>query len=168
MTSSKGNVFRVTGPLCGESTGHRWIPLSKASGAALVFSLMCAWTNGWANNRDAGLSEKQWRSLITVMTTGGGGEWEENSLNAFIVNLYLENWPCWNSIALIVSFFPAATRLLVNYSDVTCVPCLKPPTTRLLVQQLTQTYNKENIKLRTIGTLRGGHGDQWNPRTEGQ
>ena len=26
MTSSNGNIFRVTGPLCGEFTGHRRIP----------------------------------------------------------------------------------------------------------------------------------------------
>ena len=26
MTSSNGNIFRVTGPLWGESTGHRWFP----------------------------------------------------------------------------------------------------------------------------------------------
>ena len=30
MTSSNGNIFRVTGPLCGEFTGHRWIPSTKA------------------------------------------------------------------------------------------------------------------------------------------
>ena len=30
ITSSNGNIFRVTGPLCGEFTGHRWIPLTKA------------------------------------------------------------------------------------------------------------------------------------------
>ena len=29
MMSSNGNLFRVTGPLCGEFTGHRWIPLMK-------------------------------------------------------------------------------------------------------------------------------------------
>ena len=28
MTSSNGNIFRVTGPLCGEFTDHRWIPLT--------------------------------------------------------------------------------------------------------------------------------------------
>ena len=27
----KWDIFRVTGPLWGESTGHRWIPLTKAS-----------------------------------------------------------------------------------------------------------------------------------------
>ena len=35
MTSSNGNIFRVTGPLCGEFAGHRWIPLTKASDAEL-------------------------------------------------------------------------------------------------------------------------------------
>ena len=35
MTSSNGNIFRVPGPLCGESTGHRWIPLTLASDADL-------------------------------------------------------------------------------------------------------------------------------------
>ena len=30
-----GNAFRVTGHLCGEFTGHRWIPRSKASDAEL-------------------------------------------------------------------------------------------------------------------------------------
>ena len=30
MTSSNGNIFRVTGHLCGEFTGHRWIPCTKA------------------------------------------------------------------------------------------------------------------------------------------
>ena len=35
MTSSNGNIFRVTGPLCGEFTGHRWITRTKASDAEL-------------------------------------------------------------------------------------------------------------------------------------
>ena len=29
MTSSNGNIFRVTGPLCGEFTGHRRIPSQR-------------------------------------------------------------------------------------------------------------------------------------------
>ena len=32
MTSSNGIIFRVTGPLCGEFTGQRWIPHSPVSG----------------------------------------------------------------------------------------------------------------------------------------
>ena len=35
MTSSNENIFRVTGHLCGEFTGQRWIPRTKASDAEL-------------------------------------------------------------------------------------------------------------------------------------
>ena len=35
MTSLNGSIFRVTGPLCGEITGHRWIPLTKACNVEL-------------------------------------------------------------------------------------------------------------------------------------
>ena len=35
MTSSNGDIFRVTGHLWGEFTGHRWIPRTKASDAEL-------------------------------------------------------------------------------------------------------------------------------------
>ena len=35
MTSSNGDIFRVTGLLCGEFTGPRWIPLTKASDTEL-------------------------------------------------------------------------------------------------------------------------------------
>ena len=35
MTSSNWNIFRVTGHLCGEFTGPRWIPRTKASDAEL-------------------------------------------------------------------------------------------------------------------------------------
>ena len=35
VTWSNGNIFRVTGPLCGEFSGHGWIPLTNASDAEL-------------------------------------------------------------------------------------------------------------------------------------
>ena len=55
MTSLNGNIFRVTGPLCGEFTFHRWIPHTKASDAELwCFLWFAPWINGWVNNREAG------------------------------------------------------------------------------------------------------------------
>ena len=55
MTSSNGNFFRVTGPLCGEITGHRLIPLTKVPWRrALMFSFICTWIKGWVNSREAG------------------------------------------------------------------------------------------------------------------
>ena len=35
MTSSNADIFCVTGPLCGDFTGHLWIPLTKASDGEL-------------------------------------------------------------------------------------------------------------------------------------
>ena len=55
MTSSNGNIFRVTGLLCGEFTGHRWITRTKASQAELwCFFFIWACTSSWADNEDAG------------------------------------------------------------------------------------------------------------------
>ena len=52
MTSSNGNIFHVTGLLCGEFTGPRWIPRTKASVAELWCFLWSA--SGLVNNREAG------------------------------------------------------------------------------------------------------------------
>ena len=55
MTSSNGNIFHVTGPLCGEFTGHRWIPHTKANDAERwCFLWSPPWINGWVNNLEAG------------------------------------------------------------------------------------------------------------------
>ena len=55
MTSSNGNIFRVTGHLCVEFTGHRWILRTGASDAELWCFLWSApWINGWVNNHEAG------------------------------------------------------------------------------------------------------------------
>ena len=47
MTSSNGNIFRITGPLGGEFISHLWIPLTKASDMELRWFLWCAWMNCW-------------------------------------------------------------------------------------------------------------------------
>ena len=55
MTSSNGNLFCVTGLLCEDFTSHRWMPRTKGQWRwPLMFSLVCAWTNSWANNGDTG------------------------------------------------------------------------------------------------------------------
>ena len=70
MTSSHGNFFRVTGHLCGEFTGDRWIPRTEGQWrVALVFSLICAWINGRVNNGEAGdLRRHRAHYDTTVMT----------------------------------------------------------------------------------------------------
>ena len=69
MTSSNGNIFRVTGPLCGN---HRWIPRAKADAELWCF-LWSAWMNDWVNNREAGdLSRHRANYDVTVMVNISG------------------------------------------------------------------------------------------------
>ena len=42
MMTSNGSIFRVTGPLCGEYTGHRWISRTKTSDTELWYFLWSA------------------------------------------------------------------------------------------------------------------------------
>ena len=54
MTLSNGNIYRFTGPLRGESTGTRGLPLQmQVTRRFDVFSDLRL-NNDWANNRDAG------------------------------------------------------------------------------------------------------------------
>ena len=77
MTSSNGNIFRVTGQLCGEFTGPQWIPHTKASDAELwCFDLRLnkrlskQWWGWWFQT----LSRPLWRhrhALIISMQSSG-------------------------------------------------------------------------------------------------
>ena len=74
----KRNIFRVTGPLSVNSPHKgpwRW---------ALMFSLICAWTNGWVNNRDAG-DLRRHRALydVTLMV-----QWCQNAISWLHHDLY--------------------------------------------------------------------------------
>ena len=62
MASSNRNIARITGPLWGKSTGHRWIPLTKASDAELYvfFDLRL---NKWSNKRS-----RRWRFETQLRT----------------------------------------------------------------------------------------------------
>ena len=54
MTSSNGNIFRVTGPLYGEFTGPGEFPAQRPVTRRFDVFLIWARINGWENNREAG------------------------------------------------------------------------------------------------------------------
>ena len=55
MTSSNGNIFRVTGPsVRGIQPSSVNSPHKGQWCRALMFSVICAWINGWVNHREAG------------------------------------------------------------------------------------------------------------------
>ena len=68
MTSSNGNIFRVTGPLCGKFTGDRWIPLTRPVTQSFdVFFIIYAWINGWVNNHAGDLRRHRVHYDVIVM-----------------------------------------------------------------------------------------------------
>ena len=70
MTSSNGNIFRVTCPLWGATTGHRWIPSQRQVTRSFDCFLWCApEQNDWANIPDAGdLTRHGTHCDVTLMT----------------------------------------------------------------------------------------------------
>ena len=68
MTSSNGNIFRVTGFVRGINRSPGKSPHKGQWGGALMFYLVCSWMNGWVNNRDAGdLRRHRAHYDVTVM-----------------------------------------------------------------------------------------------------
>ena len=72
MTSSNGNIFRVTGYLCGNS------PHKGQWGGALILSLICVWINGSVNNCEAGdLRRYHAHYDISVMIKDMSMHWQQ-------------------------------------------------------------------------------------------
>ena len=118
MTSSNGNIFRVTGHLCGEFTGYQWIPRTKASDAELWCFLWSApWINGLINNREAS-DLRSYRAHYDVIV------------------MYAVLWPTQSK-----------SHTQWHYNSVTWASWrLRSPVTRLFVQQNVEANNKGNIK----------------------
>ena len=80
MTSSNGNIFRVTGHLCAEFTGP--------GRGALMFTLIFAWINGSVNNGKAGdLRRHRAHYDVIVMNKT---DWAINIVINFIDKPYLQ------------------------------------------------------------------------------
>ena len=68
MTSSNGNIFRVTGPLCGEFTGPGEFPTQRPVTRSFDVFFDLRLLNGWVNNREAGdLRRYRGHYDVTVM-----------------------------------------------------------------------------------------------------
>ena len=66
MTLLSGNIFRVTGPLWGESAGHRWIPLTKSRDAELWCFL---WSAPERNIKQTIEAPMIWNAIVLIMTS---------------------------------------------------------------------------------------------------
>ena len=74
MTSSNGNIFRVTGHLCGEFTGPDEFPAQRPVARSFDVFFICVWINDWVNNREAG-DVRRYRGhydVIVMISTSWG------------------------------------------------------------------------------------------------
>ena len=95
MTSSNGNMFRVTGFCAGNSPVTGEFPSDRQWCGALMFSLIYAWTKGWVNNQDAGdLRRHRAHYDVTVMWCRIGLQWsgQPRDLSAFNASLLSNFW----------------------------------------------------------------------------
>ena len=115
MTSSNGNIFRVTGHLCGEFTGLRWIPRTKASDAELSCFLWSApEINGWVNNGEAGeLRRHRAHYDVTAMRP-----WHHDYLGDNWLSHLFANWAkCKMSISSTPVAWSPIFKVFRVYSD---------------------------------------------------
>ena len=81
MTSSNENIFRVTGLLCGEFTGHRWIPHAKASDEGVwCFLWFAPRINGCVNNHDDVI-------VMNIRSRGSDTSYEIFGKDTWMVNI---------------------------------------------------------------------------------
>ena len=98
MTSANGNIFRVTGLLCGEFIGHRWLPGTKANDGELWCFL---WFAHWINNRDTGdlIGRRAHNDVIEInlhfhMSTRYKNDYHRNSWIDIVLSYFL-HWIFW-------------------------------------------------------------------------
>ena len=94
MTSSNGNIFRVTGPLCGEFTGPGEFPTQRPVTRSFDVFLICVWINDWINNREPGdLRRYRAHSDVIVMT-------EYDEIKQLLMIKKYTCHACWQSTEL--------------------------------------------------------------------
>ena len=165
MTSSNGNIFRVTGPLCREFTGHWWFPLMKCQWhRALMFCLICIWINGWVNNHEAGdLRRHRFHYDVIVMNMA------ENSIiitaTLYDSHVVLDHWqfdscsrgfPTQRGSNIEVSFMSwhdIACTLRWRHNGLDSVSNHQPP--GCLLNRLFRRKSKKTSKLRVTGLCAG-------------
>ena len=122
MTSSNGNIFRVTGHLCGEFTGPQWIPHTKASDAGLGCFLWSApellskqWRGWWFETQSCSLwrhrnessnSKRQPTCLLYGRPLGCLWQWRTEKCGRMLrkpdctaSSHYMNQWVLWQSSA---------------------------------------------------------------------
>ena len=137
MTSSNGDIFRVTGPLCEEFTNS---PQKGQWRGAYMFFVICAWMNFWISNREAGdlrrhrakydvtvirryqVSKKYWKATLNWSDDFSITQHHQNILMSSFEDFVLTMSFTWNSDAseafyCVINYpSPATTKMKMKYN----------------------------------------------------
>ena len=105
-TSPKGNIFRVTGPLWGESTGNWWIPLTKASDVELWYFLWYVQEQSIEQTIETPVILDAIALIMTSLQCSGVCRGQGTCMNDYIPNCYvgvINHWKI-NSFISLISF----------------------------------------------------------------
>ena len=92
MTSSNGNIFRFTHFVRGIHRSPVNFPHKGQWRGALMFSLICAWANGWVSNRNTGDLRRHCAHYdVTVMTLGYFRKFQVTDIARYSSNTFLGN-----------------------------------------------------------------------------
>ena len=145
VTSSNGNIIRVTGPLWGIYRSRVNSPHKDQWRGALMVSVICTWTNGWVNNLYAGdfrchcthydVTVMEWSPGVIQLASHGGVDGV--------------CWPLWLGIQ-----WPWRT----TWSPVQCTNCDKVRTWRKDISLCSVVrFNLCNIIYLTLKAYRNIH-----------
>ena len=149
MTSSNGNIFRITGPLRGEFTGPGEFPAQSQWRRTLVFSLIYAWINGWVNNREAGHLRRH-RAHYDVIVMNYGKVMDDTEMPPTVS--YRCAVPCspwlyhWVSLMLVKQAYHGARRRINTTSKwaISIIGCHEP-----MKGRTTDRHGQYNLRQHT-------------------
>ena len=156
MTSSKENIFHVTGPLSGEFTSQRWIPLTKSSDAEL-------WCFLWSapEQRMSNQSRRRW------IETPSRSSWRQCDADAYIRHPASTCFHIIHSISRATCLHRTHDRH-PHYNDV-IMGVMAFHITDVSIVYSTVCSGTENTKAPRHWSLWGEFtGHRWIPRTRGQ
>ena len=155
MTSSNGNIFRITVPLWGEFTGHRWIPLIKASNAELDVFL------NLRLNKLVSKQSRRWQ-----FETPSRSLWRHCNY----LSTYLEYGPVWYGLTVALEPWPTCAPMKMKSRGVPCRTIatitvtswwarwrLKSPAPLLFAQPFVQAGKRKHQSSASLAFVRGIH-----------
>ena len=152
MTSSNGNIFRVSGHFCEVLNS----PHKGQWRGALMISLICVWVNGWVNNHEAG-DLRRHRTHYDVIVLGKRWLSLKGPVSRTSVAVLLLDWVSIWSINRMAFWIKRCQKLPIRYR----VFPLKKNITLHRLQKFTRDWVISNPLVPLLVVNSYPHGDNF-------